>query len=193
MKKRSSEVQRVAGKQALAMFVVASCVAASPQSPYTDLEEREIKALSPDQIEGYETGQGMGLALAAELNGYPGPKHVLELENELGLQETQVQDTEKIFNEMKQAATDLGRRLVEEERDLDRLFASHVVDSESLSAGIQRISDLEGRLRATHLQAHLEMMGVLTAAQVDRYIELRGYHGGEHGGHQPGHTHDEAD
>ena len=30
-------------------------------------------------------GRGMGLALAAELNGYPGPAHVLELADKLDL------------------------------------------------------------------------------------------------------------
>ena len=32
---------------------------------------------------------GMGLALAAELNGYPGPAHVIELAKSLGLSEPQ--------------------------------------------------------------------------------------------------------
>ena len=49
------------------------------QSPYMGQESREIKALSPQEISDYLLGRGMGLAKAAELNGYPGPAHVLEL------------------------------------------------------------------------------------------------------------------
>lgn len=44
-------------------------------SPYAGLPAREIKALSPEEIADLAAGRGMGLALAAELNGYPGPRH----------------------------------------------------------------------------------------------------------------------
>src|SRR3990172_8479974 len=68
------------------------------QSPYAGLEGREIKALSPEQIQELRNGDGMGLALAAELNHYPGPRHVLELAHELALspkQQDQVQAIEQ--------------------------------------------------------------------------------------------------
>ena len=42
-------------------------------------QQREIKALSGQDIQAYENGQGHGFAKAAELNGYPGPMHTLEL------------------------------------------------------------------------------------------------------------------
>ena len=60
--------------------------AESVHSPYAGQEKREIKALSQEDVEGYLTGQGMGFAKAAELNQYPGPKHVLELARELRLE-----------------------------------------------------------------------------------------------------------
>jgi hypothetical protein len=44
---------------------------AQSQSPYVGQEFREIKALSPQEISDYLSGKGMGLAKAAELNGYP--------------------------------------------------------------------------------------------------------------------------
>src|SRR5512140_1710908 len=46
-------------------------------SPYAGEEKREIKSLSADVIEQYNQGEGMGMAKAAELNHYPGPRHVL--------------------------------------------------------------------------------------------------------------------
>ena len=39
----------------------------------------DIKSLSQDDQSALLAGRGMGLARPAELNGYPGPAHVLEL------------------------------------------------------------------------------------------------------------------
>ena len=55
------------------------------QTPYAGMQARPIKALSDQQIADLKAGRGMGLALAAELNGYPGPLHVLELADKLDL------------------------------------------------------------------------------------------------------------
>ena len=160
-------------------------LASAAESPYTSLQEREIKAISQEQIEGLQTGQGMGFALAAELNGYPGPKHVLELRDDLNLTADQLRRVEAVFAEMKTSAEQLGRQIVDRERELDRHFASHAIDAETLSEQVARIAELEGRLRGAHLQAHLEMVEVLSQHQITRYIELRGYEGGEHSRHHP--------
>ena len=58
-------------------------------SLYSGMETRRVKALSEEQIADLEGGRGMGLALAAELNGYPGPLHVLELAETLDLTDEQ--------------------------------------------------------------------------------------------------------
>ena len=50
-----------------------------PLSPYAGQQTRAIKALSPEDLAGLLNGEGRGMAKAAELNGYPGPVHVLEL------------------------------------------------------------------------------------------------------------------
>ncbi len=44
----------------------------SAAAPYAGFQDRPIKALSQQQIDDLQAGRGMGLALAAELNGYPG-------------------------------------------------------------------------------------------------------------------------
>jgi hypothetical protein len=46
---------------------------------------------------------------------------------------------------------------------------------------------VEGKLRAKHLAAHLEVTALLSSEQIRRYIHLRGYgtstkHGGGHKG-----------
>ena len=52
---------------------------AQSSRPYAGMQARAIKALSAEQIADLKAGRGLSLALAAELNGYPGPRHVLEL------------------------------------------------------------------------------------------------------------------
>lgn len=165
------------------LLVVAAMPLASEESPYVAMTEREIKALSAEEIQGYESAQGMGFALAAELNGYPGPKHVLELRQELALTDEQVLKTEHSYQEMKTAAENLGGQIVARERELDDLFTSHRIDAENLSEKVLEIAELQGRLRAVHLEAHLEMMDVLEQQQIMHYVQLRGYHGGKHSGH----------
>jgi len=93
----------------------------------------------------------MGLAKAAELNGYPGPAHVLELAAQLDLTPEQKTKTEFLFKKMQARAIPLGKELIEEERALDRLFASRAVNSESLGQALARIGQLQGQVRQVHL------------------------------------------
>lgn len=156
------------------------------ESPYVGFETRSIKSLSPEQIEQYRQGQGMGLALAAELNGYPGPKHVLELERELGLTPEQKVSVAEIFERMRVAAIDLGERIIELESELNSLFEQGTIDSERLKDQVSRLSMLQGELRTVHLAAHLEIEDLLSQDQLKAYNDLRGYAdqaGGEHRHH----------
>ena len=147
------------------------------ESPYVSFTDREIKALSAAAVEEYLAGRGMGLALAAELNGYPGPKHVLELTEELALSPEQVRRANEIFDAMLAEAVELGRRIVDAERQLDRLFATREIDAPTLASSVGEIGRLDGRLRYVHLSAHLSMTELLSEAQRRRYVELRGYSG----------------
>ncbi len=167
---------RAAIPAALGLLLAAS--AAQPGvSPYAGQETREVKALSPDEVRALLTGEGMGLARAAELNRYPGPRHVLELAGPLALSETQVQATRAVYDRMRQEAVRLGAAIVEKERLLDRLFADEAIDERGLRSLVAEIAALQGELRAVHLAAHLEMKRLLSPDQVRRYAELRGYAG----------------
>ncbi len=68
-----------------AALLLTSAAVANAQTPYAGMQTRPIKALSEQQMADLSAGRGMGLALAAELNGYPGPVHVLELADKLNL------------------------------------------------------------------------------------------------------------
>ena len=175
---------------------IAVLVAGMPQlalkaqeSPYVGFENRSIKALSDQQIDEYQQGHGMGFALAAELNGYPGPKHVLEMAERLGLTADQILELEAIFQRMQSSAVDLGTQIVDREDYLDGLFESGGIDEGLLRDELAEIAELQGELRAAHLIAHLETTRVLTGAQIQTYLELRGYESGEtldqnqHSGH----------
>ncbi|HXH46834.1 MAG TPA: hypothetical protein VNK51_23725 [Bradyrhizobium sp.] len=70
---------------AASVLLISSAASAQSSQSYAGLDSRPIKALSLQQIDDLRAGRGMGLALAAELNGYPGPSHVLELRDRLGL------------------------------------------------------------------------------------------------------------
>jgi Spy/CpxP family protein refolding chaperone len=164
----------------LALVLAATPVAADTahhgqHSPYAGQETRDIKALSPEEIADLNAGRGMGLALAAELNGYPGPRHVLDLAQELQLTEQQQRQTSDLFEAMRQETSVLGAELIEAERALDRLFAEKRATPASVAAATEQAGAIEARLRAAHLRYHLAMVDVLTPDQVAAYNHLRGY------------------
>lgn len=161
-----------------------AALAEAPASPYAGQEARVIKSLSPEDVEAYLSGKGMGLAKAAELNGYAGPRHVLELASELELTREQRAQTEALYAAMQSKATALGRALVEKERELDERFATRSIDAALLARSLDDIGSLQARVRGAHLEAHLAQVEILTAEQNARYARLRGYGGAAgHAGH----------
>lgn len=166
--------------------LAAALAAQSAPGPYSGQENREIKALSPEEVAAYEAGEGMGYAKAAELNHYPGPRHVLDLQKELGLTPDQAAGAQASYRRMHERAVRLGKAILEKERELDRLFAEERITPQSLSRLTAEAGRLEGELRLAHLKAHLEMRSLLTPAQIAAYDALRGYgqggHAGRHGG-----------
>lgn len=148
---------------------------AAQHAPYAGMQKRDVKALSEQQTADLRAGRGMGLAMPAELNGYPGPSHTLELAEPLRLEPGQRARTQALFEKMQQEAKALGEEVIATERDLDRLFKDRRVTAESLAAATHQAAVAQGRLRASHLRYHLAMMDVLTPEQVARYNQLRGY------------------
>jgi len=178
---------------ALALLALAApgLAGAQQHQPYAGEETRAVKALSEKEVADLKAGRGMGLALAAELNGYPGPLHVLEHAEALALTPAQHERVRALYEAMKAEAVELGERLIEEERRLDRLFADRSVTPESLEAATAAIGRTQAQLRAAHLRHHLLTDEVLTPEQARRYAELRGYAGeasATHQGHGGGHS-----
>lgn len=144
-------------------------------SPYSGFQSRSIKSLSDEQVADLRSGRGMGLALAAELNGFPGPTHVLELADDLGLSDLQRAQTEAAVRFMKSQTIMIGERILAAERELDRLFAERRIDRARLVAVTARIGSEQGALRGAHLMHHINMVELLTSTQIERYGALRGY------------------
>jgi hypothetical protein len=158
---------------AIVLSFVASVTFA--QSPYLGMQTRSIKALSDQQIADLKAGRGMGLALPAELNGYPGPAHVLELSDQLGLSAEQKARVQSLFDSMKAEAVPLGENLLAQEAALDEQFSNRSISPESLKAATAAIGVTQGELRDTHLKYHLRTAQILSAEQMQHYSMLRGY------------------
>ena len=165
----------LAALMVLAFGLPASAQHQHHQTPYAGLQQRAIKALSDQQVADLRAGRGMGLALAGELNGYPGPMHVLELADRLQLTQDQRQRARQLFDAMKAEAVPVGEKLIEQERTLDRAFAERRISPESLAQLTAQIGETQGQLRAVHLKYHLTTADLLTTHQRHRYVELRGY------------------
>jgi hypothetical protein len=162
----------------LLVVTLAFAANASAQTPYTGMQTRSIKALSDQQIADLGAGRGMGLALAAELNGYPGPSHVLELADRLELSAEQKASVQQLFDAMKAEAVPLGTRLIEQEAELDKQFADRSMTPESLKVSTSAVAVTQGELRETHLRYHLSTAAILNPSQMLKYAELRGYGSG---------------
>ncbi len=147
----------------------------NPARPYADFAQRDVKALSETQIADLRAGRGMGLALAAELNGYPGPMHALELADALGLDAAQRSALQAQFERMRTEAIAAGARVIAAETALDRAFAERRIDAQRLAALTADAGAAQAELRATHLKYHLETAALMTPDQRQRYAELRGY------------------
>jgi hypothetical protein len=172
----------------LPLLALATCLLASPSSaakmpasPYAGQQTRSIKALSDEDIGALRKGEGMGLAKAAELNGYPGPAHVRTLGKQLRLSDDQFREITAIFDRMSAAAKTLGAEMIDRERELDELFVTGEITPDRLVSETTAIGELSGRLRAVHLAAHLETRALLQPEQLALYRQLRGY--GESKGH----------
>ena len=156
-------------------------------SPYTGEESRAVKSLSAEDVAELRRGGGWGLAKTAELNGMPGPFHLLELKDEIPLTREQVSAITAIHERMREAAIAEGETFIAAERALDDAFRAGTVTEENLRGLLADIARSRARLRFVHLSAHLETPALLTHEQITRYDALRGYRlrggGTAYGGH----------
>lgn len=144
-------------------------------SPYAGQQTRAIKALSDQHTADLRAGKGMALALPAELNGYPGPAHVLELAQPLKLNDEQKRKTQILMEQMQAETRMLGEAVIAGESALDQLFRDKIASLATVQDATDNAARAQGRLRAAHLKYHLGMLEILTPEQTGLYGRLRGY------------------
>lgn len=159
----------------IAWLALVSLPALAQHQGYAEMKDREIKALSPEQVKQYQAGAGMGFAMPAELNRFPGPMHVLELADQLQLTPEQRARSQALMDAHKAEARAIGAKRVEAERTLEALFRSGQVEEGALAKHVRDAAALEGEYRLSHLETHRRMRALLSDQQVDAYVRLRGY------------------
>ena len=145
------------------------------KTPYSGYQARDIRSLSDKDIEDIQQGSGWGLALPAELNGLPGPVHLLELKDKLDLTSEQIARIQEIYDDMRGEAIAAGERFIQAERMLNEAFKAKNIEQTQLIPLIDDAAKARAQLRYIHLSRHLMMPDILTAHQIKRYAVLRGY------------------
>ena len=157
-----------------------SAASSSQICPYSGQEIRVIKSLSDNDVQSLQNGTGEafgGIAKLAELNGYPGPRHVLDIAQELQLTDRQRMEIELIYQNMSNNAKSIGSAIIGVEQDMDEAFANKTITEENLIALLDKSANLYGQLRFVHLSAHLDTAQIMTTEQIQMYNEMRGYDG----------------
>lgn len=136
-----------------------------------------LRGLSAEEVRGLRDGEGMGFARSAELNGYPGPTHVLEAarQGKLHLYAEQRQAIERIHAAMKAEAQAVGQQILAIEALLEAGFRTGRIVEADLARQVEDIGRKRAALRLTHLRAHLLTAGLLSAEQIEHYYQFRGF------------------
>ena len=158
----------------LALALIAMALAGCASTPGPESAGTTSRTISQKEVDGLLAGSGMGMAAPAEINGYPGPVHVLELKEELALTPDQRFATSRLVGLVQGQARALGQRIVNAERQLDADMAEGRLTSAQVRGRLDTIASLRAQLRFTHIDAHLQQKKILTAEQVQRYYEIRG-------------------
>lgn len=157
-----------------AVLLISALLMSCAGSPDKQDPASTSRTLAQQDVDGLLLGMGMGMAAPAEINGYPGPRHVLELKDELDLTPDQRFATSRLIGQMLGQARALGQRIVDAERRLDADMASGELSGPQIKARVEGIASLRAQLRFTHIDAHLKQKKILRPEQVARYYELRG-------------------
>jgi len=161
-------------------FFIFICVFSSLVIANTDSsiqQASEIKSLSNNEVSGYLNGKGMGFSKVAELNSFPGPRHVLDLASELNLSKQQINKTSAIYHAMKAKAKDYGKQFIEKEKEIENVFSNNGVDLQKLALLTKESAEIKAHIRLSHLEAHISQQMVLSKKQIEKYDQLRGYSG----------------
>src|SRR4051812_9466903 len=176
----SVEVRQMSRVIAAAVFAVGAfaVVPAFAQhgvhhAPGADAPHRRMQAMQEESDRVVAQGLGAGMAFAADQNGYPGPRHVLELKDRLRLTPEQEARVTALETAMFADARPKSARLLDAEARLRRLFADGAADDARVRAAVADAERARADVRLVHLLAHLETRAILTDAQRRLYHDAR--------------------
>ena len=138
-------------------------------------EKSPIKSLNLTEYNAYKNGEERNFASPAELNNYPGPLTVLELEKELRLSPLQKSQLKTVVSTMQFKAVEMGGFILFQEKKLNELFASGKANEGSIIYYTNKIGLYQAELRNAHLQAHLKTRRILTPDQIKKYNRIKNY------------------
>jgi hypothetical protein len=147
------------------------------RSPYLEQLDSPVRGLSAQEVDDLLNGRGAGYARTAELNNYPGPRHVLDMKQELDLSTDQVQQIQVAFEQMQAKAKQVGQEIIQREAQFSATFVNRTISETDLQEQTKALALLYGQLRAIHLEAHLKITPLLSVEQITTYNTLRGYTG----------------
>ncbi len=132
-----------------------------------------LLAQIPPDRDALLNGDSEGMAAYAASNGYPSPKDVLDLAEELGLSAKQKYDIREMADEIRTRARVLGKMIVKVEEELHFSFNSGMIGQESVEEDAESIGKMRGTLRGIHLSAYLKTKEILTEKQFAAFTRLR--------------------
>lgn len=162
----------------LTAFLIAAAMPAAAQhggqsGGQAGHQGRGHEAMQAREFRNLQQGRGMRMGRVADVNGYPGPMHVLEHAEALELSQGQLERSQEIRNRVKTRAPELGGQIVDAEKRLEAMFADGTVNPARMDSLLLEIAELRAHLRSLHLTAHLDQAAVLTEEQITKYKELR--------------------
>ncbi len=128
-------------------------------------------------------GAGAGVAKYADNNGYPGPKHILDMRDTLRLSQQQERKIQALFDDMKRNAVAKGKQIIEREERLEAMFRRGSATTAEVNSLSSEIGKLRGELRAVHLTTHIAARKILTKEQTALYNSIRHGSATKHEGH----------
>src|SRR5687767_11924727 len=114
-------------------------------TPYADRYDpsASLRSLTAEEIAQIERGEGAGFALPAELNGVPGPRHALDLADDLGLSAEQATRVQAIYDQMQAVVIPAGRRYLDALRALEEEFRTGTLTEAELPERVAEVYRLE--------------------------------------------------
>lgn len=133
-----------------------------------------IRSLPGRDIVALAGGEGGGLAKIADLNGYPGPRHVLDMDAHLNLTTRQREQLRQVMSTMEADAKEVATRYLSALAQLEEDTRQGSLSGDQFLKRYRAVEALRTELGAVHLITHFKTKDLLTPAQVATYYKPQG-------------------